>query len=102
MRRIWSNFVWLFANLFAGFRLTLPAPVSRRSFHVSSDQALLLLLFAAGSTLLTTYPFGSGAASFDPDAWAVMSARCLFVVLLYYLVARIQGRPRHFIALAVG
>ncbi len=75
--------------------------MSRRSFHVSSDQALLLLLFAAGSTLLTTYPFGSGAASFDPDAWAVMSARCLFVVLLYYLVARIQGRPRHFIALAV-
>src|SRR5258708_2306947 len=52
MRRIWSNFVWLFANLFAGFRLTLPAPVSRRSFHVSSDQALLLILAAAGSILL--------------------------------------------------
>jgi hypothetical protein len=101
MRRIWSNFVWLFANLLAGLRLTLPAPVSRRSFRVSSDQALLLLLVAAGSTLLMTYPFGSGAASFDPDAWAVMGSRCFLAVLLCYIVARIQGQPRHFLALAV-
>ncbi len=101
MRRIWSNFVGLFANLIAGLRLTLPAPVSRRSFHVSTDQALLLLLFAAGSTLLLTYPFGDRAWSFDPDAWAVMGARCFLALLLCYLVARIQGRPRHFLALAV-
>lgn len=101
MRRICSNVVWLFANLLAGLRLTLPGPVSRRSFHVSSDQALLLLLVAAGATLLMTYPFGGDAASFDPDAWSVMGARCFLVVLLYYLVARIQGGPRHFVALAV-
>jgi hypothetical protein len=102
MRRIWSNFVWLLANLFAGFRLTLPIPVSRRSFHISGDQALLLLLAAAGTTLLTAYPFGAGPASFGRHAWAVLGARCFVAVLLYYFIARLQGGARHFIALAVA
>ena len=101
MRRIWSNVVWLFGNLFAGIRLTLPAPVSRRSFHISGDQAILLLLAAAGTTLLTAYPLGAGPATFDSDAWTVMGARCLLMTLLCYLVARIQGGPRHFVVLAV-
>jgi Peptidase C13 family len=101
MRRILSNFVRLFANLLAGLRLTLPAPVSRRSFHVSSDQALLLLLVAAAASLVAGYPFGSGPAQFDTDAWAIMGARCLLAMLLYYCVARSQRGPRHFLALAV-
>ena len=67
MRRIWSSFVGLFANLSAGLRLTLPVPVSRRAFHVGGDQAVLLLLAAAGTTLLMSYPFGAGPASFDSD-----------------------------------
>jgi hypothetical protein len=37
MRRIRSNFVWFFANLLAGLRLTLPVAVSRRSLHINGD-----------------------------------------------------------------
>jgi hypothetical protein len=101
MRRIWSNFVGLFANLLVGLRLTLPAPVSRRSLHVSSDQAVLLLLLAAGTTLLASYPFGAGPASLRGSAWPVLGARCFVDVLLYYAIARLQGGPHNFIALAV-
>src|SRR6185437_7596765 len=60
MRRIWSTFVGLFANLLAGLRLALPVPVSRRAFHVRGDQVLLLLLAAAGTTLRMSYRFGDG------------------------------------------
>ena len=101
MRRIRSNVVWLVANLLAGLRLTLPVPVSRRAFHVSGDQAVLLLLAAAGTTLLMSYPFGDGPAIFDGDMWPVMASRCLLVMLLYYAVARVQGGSRRFLVLAV-
>jgi riboflavin transporter FmnP len=101
MRRIWSTVVGLFANLFAGLRLALPLPVSRRAFQVSGDQAVLLLLAAAGATLLMSYPFGDGPATFDSGTWPVMGSRCLLVMLLYYIVARLQGGSRHFLVLAV-
>jgi hypothetical protein len=77
MRRICSNFVWFLTNLLAGLRLTLPVLVSRRSFHISGDQALLLLLAAAGATLAAGYPFGAGAASFASHAWAVLGPAAL-------------------------
>jgi hypothetical protein len=102
MRRIWSNIVWFPANLFAGLRVTLPLPVSRRSFHISSDQALLLLLAAGGVGLLASYPFGNGPASFDSDAWAIEGARCFLAVILYYVVTRYQGGPHKFVALIVA
>jgi hypothetical protein len=102
MRRICSNFVWFLTNLLAGLRLTLPVPVSRRSFHISGDQALLLLLAAAGATLAAGYPFGAGPASFASHAWAVLGARCFAVALLYYFIARLQGGPHNFVALAVA
>lgn len=102
MRRIWSNVVWLFVNLFAGVRLTLPVPVSRRSFHVSSDQAMLLLLAAAGTSLLTADPFGSGLPSVGRDAWAMLGARSFLSALLFYVVARLQGGAHNFIPLAVA
>src|SRR5690349_2277796 len=101
MRRIRSIFVGLLANLLAGPRLALPAPVSRRAFHVSGDQVLLLLLAAAGTTLLMSYPFGDGPATFDSDMWPVMGSRCLLMTLLYYIVARVQGGSRHLLVLAV-
>jgi riboflavin transporter FmnP len=101
MRRIWSTVVGLFANLFAGLRLALLLPVSRRAFQVSGDQAVLLLLAAAGATLLMSYPFGDGPATFDSGTWPVMGSRCLLVMLLYYIVARLQGGSRHFLVLAV-
>ena len=102
MRRIWSNIVWFLANLFAGLRLTLALPVSRRSFHISGDQALLLLLAAGGARLLTSYPLGTGPASFDSDAWVMQGARCFLAVILYYVVTRYQGGPHKFVALIVA
>ncbi|HEX6839901.1 MAG TPA: hypothetical protein VF113_00165, partial [Stellaceae bacterium] len=101
MRHLWSTFIGLFANLLAGLRLALPVSANRRAFHVSGDQAVLLLLAAAGAHLLMSYPFGNGPASFDSDAWPVMGARCLLVMLLYYIIARVQGGSRHFLVLAV-
>jgi hypothetical protein len=101
MRSILSNVVWTLENLFAGLRLAIPAPVNRRSFHFSGDQALILLFLAAGATLFATYPFGAAQAHLTAYAWAILGARCFFVFLLYYLVARIQQAPHTLVALAV-
>jgi hypothetical protein len=101
MRSILSTMVWTLENLFAGFRLALPAPVSRKSFHFSADQALILLVLGAGATLHGHYPFGSTDARLTYSAWAILAARGFFALLLCYLVARFQGAPHTLPALAV-
>jgi hypothetical protein len=90
MHGILSNVVWTFENLFAGLRLTLPVRVSRGSFHFSSDQALILLVVACGATLFDTYLLSAAGTRLMWYSWLVLEARCFLVLLLYYLVARIQ------------
>lgn len=102
MRRIWSNFVWLFANLLAGLRLTLPVPVNRRSLHINGDQAVLLLLAAAGTTLVTAAPLGGGLPALGREVWTALGARCFLTVLLYYATARLRGGSHNFLPLAVA
>lgn len=75
--------------------------MGRRSFHISSDQALILLVLAAGATLLGHYPFGTTDARLTSYAWVILAARAFFVFLLYYLVARFQRAPHTLAALAV-
>ena len=102
MRSVLSNFVWTLQNLFAGLRLTLPAPVSRRSFHFSGDQALILMVLASGAAIVAQYPFGASASSLSRYAWAVLGAQCFFTLLLCYIVAKIQRAPHSLTALAVA
>jgi hypothetical protein len=101
MRSILSNAVWAFRNLFAGLRLTLPVPVGRQSFRFSADQALILLLVACGAALLDGYFMSESGARLSWYAWPILAARCFFALLLYYLVARLQGALETLPAIAV-
>jgi hypothetical protein len=108
MRRILS-IVWVFGNLLAGLRLTLPAPVGRRSFHVSADQAILLMLLSAGMavlvgylTMLVAYPSDTVALESYPYALTILGSRCLLALFLYYVIARTQRAPHKFWAIVVA
>jgi hypothetical protein len=101
MRSILSNAVWTFRNLFAGLRLSLPVPVGRQSFRFDADQALILLVVACGASLLGGYFMSDSGAGLNWYAWTILAARCFFALVLYYLVARLQGALETLPAIAV-
>lgn len=102
MRRILLNFLWTFQNLMAGLHLVLFAPVSRRAFHFSTNQVLILLFLATGAMVLSVYPFTGNAVAFAPNLWTILASRAFLALLLYYFISRFQRAPHTFPALAVA
>ncbi len=101
MRRIWLNLRWFLQNVLGGLRLALPVPVSRRSFHVSGDHALLLVFASIAVEILATQPMPGVLSHFNSFSWAFISLRCFADLVICYLVARIQKMPHTLAAMVV-
>jgi hypothetical protein len=102
MRRILSNGVWTIQNLVAGIRMLLPLAVTRRSFHFSAEQFIILTLVAASIAAVARYPFGAPGASFSRYGLALIGANFFFFLLLCYVIAKIQRAPQSATALAIA